>query len=315
LHQAATKLLADSSLVFWGRIGITYWLGYDTLAPTTGSTITGDSLTAVDSQKVDWTVSDNVTNTGTYFCALQAGKAAPACSLLVAGDSTHGSLVISPAKLPLGGRVWIESRDGRNTTRSQQMDIVVRIDTLRAPTARQEDRYEMLSLPYTTGRSSAHANFVRMWGVNNVKRWRAFSIDTTASDFAEVATSDTLDAWGKSFWVRTRKVELVSSVVGGWTPPVSKPVAVRLRPGWNAVGNPLGFDVDWRQIRKLSGLDTMTIFGPYRFDASRQSWSTPDTTSFLPAWGGVAVLNSTGRPIDILVPSIASGAFAPRSPA
>ncbi|MEN9308894.1 MAG: toxins and related Ca2+-binding domain, partial [Fibrobacterota bacterium] len=150
LHQAATKLVADSSLVFWGRIGITYWLGYDTLAPTTGSTVSGDSLTAVDSQKVDWTVSDNVTSTGTYFCVLQAGKAAPTCSLLVAGDSTHGSLVISPEKLPLGGRVWVESRDGRNTTRSQQMDIVVRIDTLRAPTARQEDRYEMLSLPYTT---------------------------------------------------------------------------------------------------------------------------------------------------------------------
>jgi autotransporter-associated beta strand protein len=313
LHQAATKLVADSSLVFWGRIGITYWLGYDTLAPTTGSTVSGDSLTAVDSQKVDWTVSDNVTSTGTYFCVLQAGKAAPTCSLLVASDSTHGSLVISPEKLPLGGRVWVESRDGRNTTRSQQMDIVVRIDTLRAPTARQEDRYEMLSLPYTTGRASAQANFVRMWGVNNVKRWRAFSIDTTASDFAEVATSDTLDALGKSFWVRTRKVGLVSSVVGGWTPPVSKPVAVRLRPGWNAVGNPLGFDVDWRQIRKLSGLDTMTIFGPYRFDAARQSWSTPDTTSVLPAWGGVAVLNSTGRSVDILVPSIASGAYAPRT--
>jgi len=94
---------------------------------------------------------------------------------------------------------------------------------------------------------------------------------------------------------------------------VSNPVNVRLKPGWNAVGNPLGFDVDWRQIRKLSGLDSLAIFGPYRFDASKQAWTTPDTTGSLPAWGGVAVLNSTGRAIDLKIPSIASGAFAART--
>jgi hypothetical protein len=66
-------------------------------------------------------------------------------------------------------------------------------------------------------------------------------------------------------------------------------------------------------VRGLSGLDTLAIRGPYRFDGASQGWTIPDTTMSWPAWQGVAVHNSTGHALRILVPSIPSGEFAPRS--
>jgi hypothetical protein len=90
-------------------------------------------------------------------------------------------------------------------------------------------------------------------------------------------------------------------------------VNITLQPGWNAVGNPCGFDVSWTQIRKLSLLDSIAVFGPYRFDASKQNWDLPETTFTWSAWTGVALLNSSGRALSLQVPSIASGRFAART--
>jgi autotransporter-associated beta strand protein len=313
VHAILSATRFDSSLVFVGIIGRTYWLGYDTFPPKVGVILTSDSVSNGNPVRIDWTLSDNVVGTGAYLCLLKAGNSAATCSLLVASDSAHGSLALVASQIPFGARIWLEGRDDRNTTESNAHDIVTRVDTLRASVPRQEDRYEMLSFPYTAGKGSAHTTFQRMWGPDNPKYWRAFKVDTATNDFAEILPGDTLDAFGSSFWVRTRKVDLVPWVAGGWTSPISTPVNITLQPGWNAVGNPCGFDVSWTQIRKLSLLDSIAVFGPYRFDASKQNWDLPETTFTWSAWTGVALLNSSGRALSLQVPSIASGRFAART--
>ncbi|HQF54897.1 MAG TPA: Ig-like domain-containing protein [Fibrobacteria bacterium] len=311
IHESPARLLSNSSLSIHALDGRTYWLGYDTLAPAVSSTFSGDSVRTGQSIRIDWRLFDNVAETGSHLCLLKAGNATAVCSLLVRGDSIHGTLQLAKAHLPLGGRVWMEGRDARSTVRGGARDIVVQLDTLRATAPRSEDRYELVALPYTSGAGSAHASFRSQWGPDNPKRWRAYSIDTT--DFVEILEGSPRDARGRGFWVRTRKADLVQWISGGWTPPVTDPVRIDLDPGWNLVGNPLGFDVSWRQVRRLSGLDTLAISGPYRFRGSEQDWTIPDTTMSWPAWQGVAVHNSTGRPLRLLVPSIPSGEFAPRN--
>jgi hypothetical protein len=121
-----------------------------------------------------------------------------------------------------------------------------------------------------------------------------------------VSAADTVSDLGKSFWVRTRKTSLSPWVSDVWTTSVSKPVQVALTPGWNMVGNPYPFDVDWDRIADSSGTDENQVRGPYSYDPTTRIWSTPDTTKVLKAWQGMAVYNASHLPISLRIPGIAS---------
>jgi len=301
VHLVASTALSDSSSSFVASRSGTWWLGYDTVPPRVAGSPSSDSI-STSPVKIDWSLADNVAETGLWLCLRPAGSTASRCSLLVSSDTATGTASIARSLLPLGGRVWLEGRDSRTTVATTGHDVVVQLDTLRAGWTRTEDRYEFLSLPYVAGAGSAEGAFTQQWGENDVHRWRAWGADS--GRFQEILPGTPLDAAGRGFWVRTRKLPLVPWSSGRWTYPVSTPVSVALQPGWNAVGNPLGFDVSWRQIRNLSGLDSLSVTGPYVFDGPSQSWNLPDTTSSWPSWKGVAILNSTGRTVVLRVSSL-----------
>lgn len=309
VHLVPSGIGADATIVFRAAGIQAYWLGYDTLAPVVVAVPGSDSI-STKPVAVDWSLRDNVAETGIWLCLLQAGRLVPRCSLLVRSDSARGSLAIGKAALPLGGMAWVEGRDSRDTTRSAKRDVVVKLDTIRSPWKRTEDRYEMLALPYVSGRGSAHQTFSRLWGDDDDRVWRAFGAQGGA--FVEILSGEPLDARGRGFWARTRGADLATWSFGHWTTPMSKPVAIRLEPGWNAIGNPLGFDVPWSEALALSGLDSTEIVGPYAFDAGAQGWTIPDTARVWPAWKGAALFLSGKTGADLLVPSIAAAPLGGR---
>jgi len=309
VHLVASTGTTDSTVVFPASGDQAYWLGYDTLAPVVSASLGSDSIES-KSVDIDWSLRDNVAETGLWLCLLQAGRAVPRCSLLVRSDSARGSTSIGKASLPLGGMVWVEGRDSRDTTTSAKRDVVVKLDTIKSPWNRTEDRYEMLALPYVAGGGSAYQTFSAMWGEEDDRKWRAFGADS--GTFVEVLSGEPMDAQGRGFWVRTRGANLSIWSFGHWTTPMSKPVSIHLDPGWNAVGNPLGFDVAWSKVLALSGLDSSAVIGPYSFDAPAQGWTIPDTTSVWSAWTGVALFLSGEKSVELLVPSLAADAVGGR---
>jgi autotransporter-associated beta strand protein len=299
----------DSTIVFRAAGVQAYWLGYDTLAPVVAATLGSDSI-STKPVVIGWRLRDNVAETGIWLCLLEAGRAVPRCSLLARSDSASGSLSLAKASLPLGGMVWLEGRDSRDTTRTPRRDVVVKLDTIRSPWKRTEDRYEMLALPYVAGRGSAHQVFSTLWGNDDDRTWRAFG--AAGGAFVEILSGEPMDAKGRGFWARTRGTDLRIWSLGYWTTPMSKPVAIRLEPGWNAVGNPYGFDVPWSEVFALSGLDSSLLVGPYGFDAANQGWTIPDTARIWPAWKGAALFHAGKTPVDLLVPSLAADAAGKR---
>jgi len=304
---------ADSFAICPATDGEAVWLGFDTVPPTVGAGWTRDSIPLHATISVDWTLRDNTADAVGWSCLLRAGSSLPLCSPLDTADSAAGRQDLSSTAFPLGARVWFEGRDSRSTTRTAGRDVVVEIDTLRAPTARLEDRYELVALPYRAGTGSAHAAFAAQWGADDPRAWRAWRTDSTR--FSEILQGDSTDAAGRGFWVRTRGRSLAPFVTGGWSVPLSKTVPVRLVPGWNMVGQPLGFDVSWSDIRARSGLDSLAVEGPFAFDGAAQGWSLPDSQASWRSWSGAAFLNSSGRTVVLQVPSIPSGTVAPRSAA
>lgn len=302
---------ADSFLICPATDGEAIWLGFDTLPPEVGSSWTRDSIPLHATISVDWTLRDNTADAVAWSCLLRAGSPLPICSPLDTSDSAAGRRNLSTSAIPLGARVWFEGRDSRSTTRTAGRDVVVEIDTLRAPSSRLEDRYELVALPYLAGAGSAHRGFAAQWGADDPRAWRAWRTDSTR--FGEILQGDSTDAAGRGFWVRTRGRPLAPFVSGAWSVPLSTTVPVRLEPGWNMVGQPLGFDVSWSDIRARSGLDSLPVDGPYAFDGSAQGWTLTDSQASWRAWSGAAFLNSSGKAVVLQVPSIPSGTVAPRS--
>jgi hypothetical protein len=153
-----------------------------------------------------------------------------------------------------------------------------------------------------------HDAFVQQFGPADPTRWRVFRSDSTS--FEEVLPTDTAATNGTGCWLRTRRKPLFLWTAGCWTSPVSSSVPIALKPGWNSVGNPYGFDIAWSQVRKQSNLDSLAVYGPYAFDGAGKSWSIPDTATVWKAWSGAVMLNSSGRKITFNVPGIA---FVPAS--
>ncbi|QQS05128.1 MAG: autotransporter-associated beta strand repeat-containing protein [Fibrobacterota bacterium] len=296
--------VASSNAVVFDVFGKrAWWLGYDTVAPTVGAIHSSDSI-STDTVRVRWSAHDNVAGHVVHFCLQKAGQTV-SCPELGAGGADSGNLRITRQDLPLGGRYWIEARDSRTTAHTDMVDIVVRLDTLKSSWSRTEDRYELLALPYVRGTASAHPAFQAQWGEDDPRHWRVFAGDS--GKLQDVLAGDPMDAAGRSFWVRTRERPLVPWIAGRWTTPMSQMLRSELQPGWNAVGNPLGFDLSWRQIWRLAGADSSFLTGPYEFDGATQGWSIPDTTKRWGSWKGAAIFNRSERTVELRVPSVPDG--------
>lgn len=313
VRSVSSVLRGDSTIEFVAVHDGGWWIGFDTIAPVIAARVERDSLSSGDSARLTWSMRDNVADAAAWMCVLRAGRTSSECVSLAVGDSLEGSRHLSRGAMPLGAAVRLVGRDARSVVETPWRDIVVAIDTLRAAEARQEDRYELASFPYGTASRRAHDLFASQWGGADPGRWRAYAYDSAS--YAEILAGDTLTSLARAFWVRSRKASRVSWVAGGWTWPVSVPVALALRPGWNMVGNPFAFDVDWKRALELSGIDTMDLSGPYGFDGARQEWILPESSSTLRAWKGAALLNSSGRALVLRIPSVAPELFAARAAA
>lgn len=313
MDSAGTVHLASSfgssnAVVFdvFGRRA--WWLGYDTVAPTVGAIHSSDSI-STDTVHVRWNARDNVAGHVVHFCLQKAGQTVTCRELGSGADS--GTLRITRQNLLLGGRYWMEARDSRTTAHTDMVDIVVRLDTLKSPWSRTEDRYELLALPYVRGTGSAHQAFQAQWGEDDPRHWRVFAGDS--GKLQDVLAGDPMDAAGRSFWVRTRGRTLIPWTAGRWTTPMSQMLRTEIQPGWNAVGNPLGFDLSWRQIWRLAGADSSSLTGPYEFDGATQGWSIPDTTKRWGSWKGAAIFNRSNRTVELRIPSVPDGGLGASS--
>jgi len=299
----ATSVAAGDFVVFpaWGIRS--WWLGWDTVAPAVSAIHSTDSMGSVP-VLIRWSASDNVAGLSRRLCLQKAGHAV-SCRDLSGSITDTGLVLISRQDFPLGGRYWVEARDGRTVARTDTVDIVVHLDSLASPWKRTEDRYELLALPYLRGEGSAHASFRAQWGEDDPRHWRVFAADSGRLE--DLLKGDSMDAWGRSFWVRTRGLPLTPWIARRWTLPMSRIVKIRLEPGWNAIGNPFGFDLSWKQIWRLAGSDSTSLSGPYLFDGPSQGWSIPDTTLRWGAWRGAAILNRSSKAMELQLSSVPDG--------
>jgi len=159
------------------------------------------------------------------------------------------------------------------------------------------ESYELFSIPYQVTNNRIDEIFKEL-GIYKKSQWRLLRYQGGRNvDFGEGITTIEL---GKGYWFN-RKENVEISFSGGIVVNANQTTdaVIRLEAGWNQIGNPFPFDVDWSEVlAKNSGIgliSNLRVFNPTGFHLNDES----DT---LKTWGGGFVHNANSTAVDLRLP-------------
>ncbi|MCK6559974.1 leucine-rich repeat domain-containing protein [candidate division KSB1 bacterium] len=131
--------------------------------------------------------------------------------------------------------------------------------------------YQMISVPNQLQKMSAREVFREYFKKfpNYDKRdWRLLrwvDDDTPGDlDYAEYPNVDSLTP-GLGFWLITKESQPAIAVGEAISLPTDTTFELALRKGWNQIGTPFDFAIDWREVKKPAGMEADTLW-VYRCD-------------------------------------------------
>jgi hypothetical protein len=160
-----------------------------------------------------------------------------------------------------------------------------------------KESYELFSIPYQLADNSI-ANIFEELGAPNKAKYRLLRYQGGKNvDYGDGLTKIEL---GKGYWFNSK--ENVSINFSGGTVSQnnqSTDFILRLESGWNQIGNPFTFNVDWDDIVNQSAnkdqIGKLKVFNPTQFTLT-------DESNNLKSWSGGFVFNSSTQAIELKIP-------------
>lgn len=172
--------------------------------------------------------------------------------------------------------------------------------------------YRMISVPLTPSDPDPLANLSDDLGPYEPINWRLFAYDASSGNYIEVSAPGIAKLLpGEAFWIISRYPATIG--VDGTPTDSTSDAIVHLRPGWNMIGHPFDFPVDWADA-KANGI-RIGDPGENGF-ISEMLWdwigSYIDVAQLVPG-RGYWVHNLTSSNVDLQIPPISAspGAIAP----
>jgi len=154
--------------------------------------------------------------------------------------------------------------------------------------------YSLFSTPYLN-ETSGPKDFFSYLPQYALNRWRVFSMDKDG--YHEFDSIKNIEP-GKGYWfLSASDTELFLS---GKTVDNDKPFYVRLQPGWNLIGAPFLYPVEWKEVlahNRLKEGDVGSAVWEYSPDGFRKMGT------ILPCHGYL-VFNASGDDLDLLIPPV-----------
>ncbi|GAB3338874.1 hypothetical protein GCM10027429_24550 [Marivirga atlantica] len=112
--------------------------------------------------------------------------------------------------------------------------------------------YQIISLPYVFNPNDVSFVFKDLpsnGNQANIKKWRMFrySNDKGVTEEYGPTTFNEVNP-GEGYWVIMKEAQSINLVQGQTVDVTSAPFTITLKPGWNQIGNPYLFDLDWRNV-------------------------------------------------------------------
>lgn len=162
-----------------------------------------------------------------------------------------------------------------------------------------ENAYRLLAFPLDLQNPAPAAVLEPKLGAYDDTYWRFFQWNPAESIFQEYANIEKL-RHGKAYWIITTKQNIQLESGPGLTVNTIKPYTVVLKKGWNDIGLPFNFPVDWNDIIASSAIDTQKVQGPHGYSGR---WEYPFENSILQPWIGYSVYSDEDD-ISIIIPPL-----------
>jgi len=170
-------------------------------------------------------------------------------------------------------------------------------DGITIPASRVSAGYELISIPLQLDSTSARYNFEDDLGPYDITQWRMFELDR--GDWKELLNREIEMLPGKAFAIHRGEEDRLIDTEAGQTVRTDENFSIRLRDGWNLVGNPFAFEIPIQNLSLTSG-------APIELWAYDSTWSETDA---IEPFKGYAVM-SVGRDTLVVDPDMTPGNVA-----
>lgn len=167
-----------------------------------------------------------------------------------------------------------------------------------------QTNYRIISVPLVLDKKSVNDVFSAKLGAYDPKKWRMFRY---SGGYRELSGTSTIDiGQGYMFISKENKGSLTTGSGTTLDVGISKPLTFTPANGWNLIGNPFNFNLNWTDVQSanssISGVPLKTYSGGTGFV----------TSTTLPVFsGGFVFVNST---TPITIPHVKSGRAAEQLP-
>jgi hypothetical protein len=135
--------------------------------------------------------------------------------------------------------------------------IIVYIPTLANPYFTPAKSYRMLSVPFDLDVKSPAAVLTNNLGVYNKTEWRLFRYQGTQNMEYTMGIQDFSP--GRGFWLITKSVKAIDAGPG-YSITSDQNFVIELQSGWNMIGNPFAFTVNWSEVIKTGTVEAPVTY-------------------------------------------------------
>ena len=232
---------------------------------------------------------------------------------LVAAAQVPGA-VVGPRGVEFWTRVVTLTRtltDPATDPSGHPHSLRVRVGNLQEPSTHAAGRYRMITVPLDLNllpSASLEALIADEpdLGAYDATRWRCFRYAPESGAYAELSPATAATGMmrpepGRAFWLITKPASRVGTApASGRTVPTDSPYRVTLLPGWNQVGSPFPFPVEWSGVSAIGSSGPVVIEPPVAWDEAGH-YRNEDVTTLEP-FEGYWVMNPAAEPVDLLIP-------------
>jgi len=238
------------------------------------------------------------------FYRLAGQRSYQAANLIASGNQLEGT--IPPEFVTIRGvEYYVRLFDGQTEVTFPPFDPInnpavlqVQVNRLAYPNTLPAQAPRMVSIPLVLRDANVDAVLADDLGEYNTlpRRWRVFRWQN--EKYAEHPAIDSTLTPGAAFWLITRD-STVFDVENAQSVNSSGVFNLTLQPGWNQVGNPFAFEVDWNDVLAASAPQAGSqVQAPVRWNGSDYEY---DQITLAP-WEGYFVFNLSSSPVTLLVP-------------
>jgi hypothetical protein len=186
-------------------------------------------------------------------------------NILLATGNTY-RIAISDAWLDKFGMEFYITASDANNVRLEKKDVgnksfvilrgISNVTTPQLSFGTGVKDYQIISFPYVIkDRLQVQDVFEQVMGSYDKKKWRLFQYkDDVTVEYSEGVSASNVGQ-GQSYWFISKDEKILSFGKGQtYGNSLSKPFTLRLHKGWNQIGNPFPYDLDWDDVQMINPL-------------------------------------------------------------